>query len=214
MKNYTVPISLAGAALIVAGALAMLLESDSGPLPKVNVGLGIGLLVLSGLLNPDLFRQYGRWINAFWGTIMVLGIVVLVNFLSERYHERFDMTAGRLHSLANLTKQTLESMERDVSVLAFMEEGSNDELETLLKTYTTYSSRFEYEMIDPDKDPERTQEYGVKQYNTLVVEADGNRQRITALEEKEITSALIKVLRDRREKIYLTTGHGEAHLGR
>ena len=213
MKNYTVPISLAGAALIVAGGLAMLLESDSGPLPKVNMGLGIGLLVFSGVLNPDLFRQYGRWINAFWGTILVLGIVVLVNFLSERYHERFDMTAGRLHSLANLTQQTLESMARDVKVLAFMEEGSNDELETLLKTYTTYSSRFDYEMIDPDKEPERTQEYGVKQYNTLVVEADGNRQRITALEEKEITSALIKVLRDRREKIYLTTGHGEAHLG-
>ncbi len=213
MKSYTIPISLAGAALILAGGLTRLLETEPGPLPVVNGILGVALVVLSGIVNPDLFRQYGRWINAFWGTILVLGIVVLVNFLAERYHERVDVTAGKLHSLADLTVKTLENMDKHVRVLAFMEEGKDDQLETLLKTYTTHTAQFDYEMIDPDKEPERTQNYGVKQYNTLVIEADQNRQRITDLEEKEITSAIIKALRDRRERVYLTTGHGEAHLG-
>lgn len=210
MKPYTIPLSLAGAALIAAGGLAYLIQPEAGVVPAVNMAAGAAMVVAAGVINPDLFRHYGRWLNAFWGGIMVLGITVMVNFLADRYPQRLDVTAGKLHSLADLTVETLESMEKEVRVLAFVEKGEDQDLESLLKGYGVHSSLFSFELVDPDREPERTQRYGVQRYNTLVIETDDKRQMIEEKEEKEITSALLKALRDRSEVVYLTVGHGEA----
>jgi len=222
MKSYTIPLSLVGAALVAVGILGHLLGAGGEVLPWVNIGLGVVAIAVAAILDKELFRYYGRWLNALWGSIMVLGIVVMVNFLSNRYHDRLDMTEGKLHSLADLTVSTLENLSMEVQVLAFMEMGenanpqslhNNDVLESLLKQYTIYSDRFSYEFIDPDKEPERTADYGVQQYNTLIVVGNGKQQKITELAEKEITNALLKTVRGRSEKVYLTVGHGEAGLG-
>jgi ABC-type uncharacterized transport system involved in gliding motility auxiliary subunit len=209
MKRYSAPLSLAGAALVLAGGLAYLLGPESSILPLANLGAGLALVVLAGLFDPDLFRQYGRWLNAFWGTLMVLGIAVMLNFLGTRYHDRLDLTAGKLHSLADLTLETLKSLPEEVHVLAFMEQGKDEALEGLLKEYASHTSQFSYEFVDPDRDPERTQEYGVRSYNTLVLETGKRQQKLTELNEKELTSALLKLVRDRQDKVYLSVGHGE-----
>lgn len=209
MKRFSVPLSLAGAALALAGGLAYLLGPESGTLALANLGAGLALVVLAGLFNPELFRQYGRWLNAFWGSLMVLGIVVMVNFLGTRYHERLDLTAGKLHSLADLTIETLQGLPSEVRALAFMDQGKDEALEGLLKEYASHGSQFSYEFIDPDRDPDRTKEYGVRNYNTLVLESGQKQQKLTELNEKELTSALLKLGSDNQEKVYLSVGHGE-----
>jgi ABC-type uncharacterized transport system involved in gliding motility auxiliary subunit len=213
MKRYSAPLSLAGAALVLAGGLAYLLEPESAALPLANLGAGLALVVLAGLLNPELFRQYGRWLNAFWGSLMVLGIAAMLNFLGTRYHDRLDLTAGKLHSLADLTVETLKGLPVEVRALAFMEGGKDEALEGLLKEYANQGGNFSYEFVDVDRDPDRVKEYGVRSYNTLVLESDQRQQQLTELNEKEITSALLKVVRDRRDKVYLSVGHGEGGTG-
>ncbi|MCY4605317.1 MAG: GldG family protein, partial [Gemmatimonadetes bacterium] len=212
MKAYTTPLGLVGAALIVAGGLAYLLNAESGSIGLFNLALGTLMVAAAGLLNPALFRQYGRWLNAFWGGIMVFGIVAMVNFLGNRYPERFDLTEGQLHSLADLTVETLKALDRDVHALAFMEGGENAELELLLAELETYNTRFSYEFIDPDRDPRRTEDYGIRRYDTLVLESGDKQQQITELEEREIVNSLLKLTRERQDRIYLTVGHGERQL--
>ena len=217
MKTYATPISLVGAALLVSGGLALVLAAETMWLPAVNVGLGILLVAGAGALNPDLFHHYGRWLNAFWGGIMVLAILVMVNFLVDRYPQRLDVTAGKLHSLAPLTVQTLEDLEIDVEAVAFMEDGTDEALRVLLEEFSVHGGgQFSYEFVDPDQDPERTREYEVRSYNTLVIGAtsvvgvgESSRQRLTELTEKEIANALLKVIRNRREVVYVSVGHGE-----
>ena len=108
MKDYAIPISLVGAALIIVGGLAYLISPDTGSTGLVNATVGLLLVVSAGFINANLFRQYGRWLNAFWGGIMVFGIVAMINFLSNRYAERLDLTEGQLHSLSDLTIETLQ----------------------------------------------------------------------------------------------------------
>ena len=76
MKPYAVPLSLLGAALILAGGLAYVLAEEPGVGILINVVVGLALVVVVGVLNPELFRHYGRWLNAAWGAVMVLGIIV------------------------------------------------------------------------------------------------------------------------------------------
>ncbi|MFH1570616.1 MAG: DUF4350 domain-containing protein [Gemmatimonadota bacterium] len=214
MKGYSAALSLVGAAFALTGALAYLVSSDPGWVPLANLGFGLLLVIGSAVANPQLFRQYAQWLNAFWGAIMVLAIVAMVNFLANRYPQRLDVTAGKLHSLSDLTVQSLEGLEQDVQAVAFVENGKNEDLESLLEQYAAQSPRFEYEMVDLDRDPDRAiAEYGVRSYNTLVLRSGERQQKVTDLTEKEITSALLKLLRGRQERVYLTVGHGEKGLG-
>ena len=213
MKGYTTPLGLVGAALIVAGGLAYLLDPESGSVGLINLGLGALLVVVTGILNPDLFRLYGRWLNAFWGGIMVFGIVVMVNFLGNRYADRIDLTEGQLHSVSDLAVETLKGLDREVRALAFMEGGEQVELKLLLAELETIGDRFSYEFVDPDRDPVRTEDYGIRRYNTLVLESGDKQQKITELKERQIVNALLKLTRDRQDKVYLTVGHGERRLG-
>ena len=214
MKAYSTLASLAGAALLAAAGLAMLLEPEAVWLPAVNAGLGALLVAASAILNPQLFRQYGRWLNAFWGGLLVLAILGMVNFLADRYPQRLDLTEGGLHGLAPLTVESLEALEKDVEALAFMEGGEDEELRGLLEQYAVHGGgRFDFEFVDPDRDPVRTQEHGVRAYNTLVVAVGDARLSVTELTEKEITNAMLKLLRDRRERVCFTVGHGERGTG-
>ena len=140
---------------------------------------------------------------------MVFGIVAMINFLSNRYAERLDLTEGQLHSLSDLTIETLQNLDQDVEALAFMEGGENADLELLLAEFSNRGSRFTFEMIDPDRDPMRTEENGIKRYNTLLIKSGDKQQQLTELEEREITNALLKVIRERQDKVYLSVGHGE-----
>ena len=214
MKAYSTFASLAGAALLAAAGLAMLLEPEATWLLAANAALGALLVAASAVLDPELFRRYGRWLNAFWGGLLVLAILGMVNFLADRYPQRLDLTEGGLHSLAPLTVESLEALEKEVEALAFMEGGEDEELRGLLEQYAVHGGgRFDFEFVDPDRDPVRTQEYGVRAYNTLVVAAGDERLSITELTEKEITNAMLKVLRDRRDRVYFTVGHGERGSG-
>ncbi|MFA6110318.1 MAG: DUF4350 domain-containing protein [Candidatus Latescibacterota bacterium] len=213
MKSFTVPLSLLGAVLALAGGVAYLLGPETGYPALANVAMGLALIGVAGAANPALLRQYGRWLNAFWGSLMVLGIAAMVVFLAGRYPRRLDLTEGKLHSLSDLSVRTLEGLTADVAAVAFMEGGTNAALEALLKEYRVHGPRFSFELIDPDRDPNRAEAYGIRQYNTLVVESGGRQQRLTELTEKEITNAVLKVTRDRRERAYLTVGHGEVGAG-
>jgi|GEM_PF-62684 len=216
MKRHAGPISLLGGFLLLAGFLTLsldfVLDRETSWMPLATLGGGVVLAAISGLLEPGLFRHYGRWINASLGGIMVFLIVAMVNFLSNRHHERIDLTEGQLHSLADLTVETLRGLDQEVQVLGFMEGGVHEELEVMLEGYASESGYFSFELVDPDKEPQRTSDYGIRSYNTVVVENEstGQRQNVTELTEKELTNALLKVIREGTQRIYLTVGHGES----
>ena len=213
MRAYSIPISLLGAALIAAGGLAYLIGDEPGWGAYLNLGLGALIVVVMGVLNPALFRQYGLWLNAVWGSAMVLGIVGLVNYLADQHPKRLDLTEAGLHSLSDLSVATVERLDQDVRALGFMEKGGDERLESLLKAYAVHGSRFSFELINVDDEPDRAAEYGIRQYNTLVIEAGDNRQQVTELTEKEVTNGILKAIRDRHDVVYLTAGHGEKILG-
>ena len=209
-KRYSAGISGIGGVLLVAGLLSTALRSSDTQLPLVVGVLGVLLVVVAAVVDTEMFKRYGRWLNAFWGTAMVLAIVGMLNFLGQRYSDRIDLTEGQLHNLADLTVQVLEGLDSDVTALAFMEGGVNDELRSLLEQYSVHGSgRFQFEIIDPDRDPMRADDYDIATYNTLVIESQGRRQNVMELTEKEITNRLLKVVRNRQERVYLTVGHGE-----
>ena len=52
-----------------------------------------------------------------------------------------------------------------------MDGGENADFELLLAEFRNRGSRFSFEMIDPDRDPVRTEENGIRRYNTLLIKS-------------------------------------------
>jgi len=154
--------------------------------------------------------RYGS--NAFLVTLFVLAIVAMVNFLGAKHHFRWDLTKGKLYSLSDQTREVLKNLKKDVKVLAFYREGTGEKLRDLLKEYAYRSDKFHYEFVDPDKYPEKAKAYEIRSYGTIVVQCGDKEEKIFEENEKELTNAILKVIREENKAVYFTEGHGEGRI--
>lgn len=151
--------------------------------------------------------KYGT--NTLLSAVIVLGIVILLAFISNRHHSRSDLTSKGLYSLAEQTKSILNDLDKNVQVYGFYKKSDETNARDLLDEYAYRSNHFKYEFVDPNQKPQLARRYNVTQYNTVVLECGLKRETLTELSESGLTNALMKVSRDLEKTVYFTTGHNE-----
>ena len=152
--------------------------------------------------------------NALVVIVLVLVIVGLLDYLSIRHSWRVDTTSQQEFSLSDQTVNILKNLDREVTLAAFVSDAETQRMEDRMIEYSHYSGKFNYEIIDPIKEPERVREFfgPDKQYldlPTVVLKTELKDEEINNTGEEEITNALIKVTRDELRKVYFVQGHGE-----
>ena len=160
-----------------------------------------------------------KWVpNMAAYLIVVIGIIALIDYLSVKHSKRFDLSENEIYSLSSQTVNILKNLDREIAVLAFMQEGDTRiRPKRLFEEYRYHTSKFSWEFIDPDKSPLMAEKYGIKQYGTYIVEEKGvekgRKEGVTGLlSEDSLTNALIRVLSDKRKKVYFVKGHGEKDI--
>ena len=213
-----------GAAFLVAGALALFAAGTwyaiSRSVDDWVRGLlvaGLAAMAIYLLLRPEdvqrLFTgraaRYGS--NAVLLSMATIGIVVLVNYLANRYYARFDVTAGNLHSLSPQSIQILKGLEREIEIVGVYPGGQGQEdFERWLDEYRAHTDRISYQTLDPIRQPGEADRLGWNVYGGgLIVRAGERRQLVRTPDEQDITSALLKVSQDTVPVVYFLTGHGE-----
>src|SRR5262245_31255906 len=126
--------------------------------------------------------------------LIVLGLLVFANLISNRYNKRWDLTENKQYSLSDQSVKLLTGLKSPVKFVVFEKEQDFDRFRTRLAEYAYNSRQVQVEYIDPDKTPVKAREYKVEQYGTIVVEYMGRQERITNNTEQDVTGALIKVL--------------------
>lgn len=162
--------------------------------------------------------------NALVLTSVVVGILIIVNYLAFKQGGRVDATEGKLYSLSDQTVKTLEKLDKEVEVLAFFKPVGNDrrEFQGLITEYERRSSKIKAEFIDPDKDPGIAKKYEVNEYGTVVLVSGDQNIRLKLADlisggivddaEQEVTNSLIKLSKGVRKTVYFLTGHGERDI--
>jgi len=184
----------------------------------VLLAVGIVLLVIFVWIERERVRQFLRTrsfrysSNIIFMSLIVFGIVVLIHVILFKHHVRWDTTSGKLFSISPQSKKIVQQLNDDVSVKAFFRPNNQQETQDLLAEYANQSSRFKFEMIDPDVNPALVKEYHIESYGTIVLEHGEKTEKITESTEPGITNALIKVTREGEKKIYFTTRHGELDI--
>jgi len=116
-------------------------------------------VIFLGLTGADLALR-SRKTKKSTSFILALGILILVNVLSDRFFVRLDFTADKRYTLSQATKNILGSLEQPVTVTAYISEELPPQFAQLRRDFkeelVEYSNRsggkVVFEFIDPAKD--------------------------------------------------------------
>ncbi|MBA4420412.1 MAG: hypothetical protein C0391_04630 [Anaerolinea sp.] len=190
---------------------------------EFNIPLQIGLvLVVAGLtaftaLDPERVRiflgsrqfKYGN--NSLFLIIGVIGILVVVNFIANKYSVEWDLTEDQSNTLAPETISALKSLPEKITALAFFTPAaSSEKAENLLSNMKENSSgMFDYQFIDPEADPIRVQKYNITNNSSIVLTMGEKMQPVANSTELEVMTSIIKLIDPTQYAVYFLTGHGE-----
>ncbi len=218
MKRYANIAMIVGILLVVYSFLNFSLNQIWDWISTISLILGLAVGGM-GVYYWQKFRekkiskrslQYGA--NTALSVAVVFGILVLLSFITDQHHIRADLTAKGLYSLSEQTKSVLNDLNKEVKIWAFYKKSDEMRAQDLLEQYGYRSHFIKYEFVDPNQKPQLARQYGITQYNTVVVECGNKRETITDLNETNLTNAIIKVSRDLDKVVYFTVGHGERDI--
>lgn len=162
-------------------------------------------------------------------TVVVLGVLAMVNVYAARHPQRVDLTADKRHSLSQASQDLMRSLTVPVTVHAiFMADNPGaDPVRDLLKQYQSASSgKVTFDVVDPRKQPGLVRQYDVISDGTVVLTAGNRTEKIEPRDmfsldpsagenagiEQAISSAILRVTQAKQRTAYFLSGHGEEDL--
>ncbi|MGE5482805.1 MAG: Gldg family protein [Bacteroidota bacterium] len=190
------------------------------------VALIAGFLFLASRnLGRRLWRSLETGAQSMLLAAALVGILVVVNVLAARTPWQLDLSAEGRFTLSDQTRQVLqEQIQGPVEITAFVETGGGSPVPDLLRAYGKVSSRVKVSIVDPLREPSLAQQYGVQQYDTIIVQQGEQTRKITPDSlymtasdgystefsgEQAVTRAILELGQEQKRKVAFLTGHGE-----
>lgn len=217
--RFSALLGLTGAVLF---AVAIVAYNVAGVFTR-NV---LGLLLVAGVLGvlyaiPRL-DQIGAWFrtraarqggNVTLASVAFIGLLVVGNWFANRHSPQWDLTATRRYTLSDQSLKVVNSLDRDVKITAFFpsrqEAAFTRGTRDLLRQYARRSPRLTLEFIDPDINPGAARQFDIKSYPVTIFQAGDRKEETAGVTEQDFTSALLKVTRTEKKKVYFLQGHQE-----
>ncbi len=169
-------------------------------------------------------RRQKMQLSILSSVFLSLVCFLLVLAISNDNQKSWDLTADKRHSFSPQTESLVSKLSQDVKLYVFIDpQGSSKMVEDLLERYRKLSpSRFQYEIVDLQKNPTRAEQLQVRSYGQGVLERvekdlqEGElprRERVFAFNESDITNALTRLIRTGERSVYFVVGHGERDFG-
>jgi ABC-type uncharacterized transport system involved in gliding motility auxiliary subunit len=220
LDTLKAPALALGVVLILAGLGSWLITGFDTP---TRILLAVGILVIGVFIaiDPeDVWRRLRTPGALYSGNTLligaaVIGILGLINVVASNRHQRWDLTANKQYSLSDQTLKVLAELPQTVQITAFYQDDDSRkrDAQDLLTEYETRSNgKVSVEFVDPDREPSRAQQAGIKEYGTTVMAMGDRRQTVTGARESDFTTALLRLTDPTQKKIYFTIGHNERKI--
>jgi len=220
-KKYGFILGYLALAVLLSGAIRYTVWRQTDAWTKGLLSGGVILGALFILANPRQARAFltqrsTRYAsNAILMSIAFISILIGLNYLAGRYHRSYDVTELKEHTLSPQSIQVLADLEEPVVIVGFFAADAYQRMdfERLLDRYLDRSDKLSYEVIDPDREPLKAQQYeSVPPRGGLLLQSGQRIQMVSTADEQDITSALLKVSSEEKKVIYFLTGHKEHDL--
>ncbi len=218
-----------GVALLISSGIRYSIQGEMMRLSEILLIAGGVLIIAAIALGWEGVRGYFSRRSSQLGTntmiltLGVLAILFVVNYLGQAHHKRFDLTSEKLYTLSEQTSKIVKGLTKDVDIVRFAK-SSNQDLNDLMAEYKNVSSHIKFRNVDPQEKPEIAKEYGATRMGQVIVSSGTRKETVEPapasamgggedkFSEEDITSAIIKVTREKVKTVCFVTGHGEKSL--
>jgi ABC-type uncharacterized transport system involved in gliding motility auxiliary subunit len=204
-----------GTVLVVAAVVAFLSGPEWNRFAVPLALTGLVLVLLYPIFNwREIVSQFGRRQSRYaavasTSVVVVLGILIAVNYLSTRNSKRWDLTANSTNSLSEQSIKVLNDLKAPLKLVLIDRRLNFDQYRERMNIYDAASPQVSVEYLDGESDPVRAKSYGIEAIPTIIIEYMGKTEKVTTVEEREITSAIIRAVTGEQRKMYFVQGHGE-----
>lgn len=209
-----------GGALALGGLIAYSIDPGLLWLVTLMEGLGLVCSIAFFVIRFETVKAFSArrstrlGLNSLLMVALFVGILIIVNFLAARHSKRWDLSETQHFTLAPQTYQVLRGLTKEVKVTVFAQDRSQPATlyHDLLDSYRQASEKLKVEFVDPERRPGVARQYGITRADTAVLESGAQTTRVTVPSEADLTSALIRVSKDKKKFIQFLEGHGERGL--
>ncbi|MFA5479669.1 MAG: Gldg family protein [Candidatus Muiribacteriota bacterium] len=149
-------------------------------------------------------------INNALTVLLVLGVIIAVNIISNFLFFHVDITSNMLNSLAQSTKDTLLRLEQPLEIHVFYKSSSSyfSQVMKKLEQFKIFSKNVKLSVTEMDMNPGKASEFGVLNEVAILIYGD-KREEVYGISEERFAMAINRILSSEILNIYFLTGHGE-----
>ncbi len=140
-------------------------------------------------------RQARYGATALLYTIVVIAVLVLVNWLGNRYNKSYDTTANKQFTLSDQTKKIVNGLKSDATITYFDTKRGFERAKPLLDRYGNLSRKVHVQYVDYLRNPAEAGAFGVRTAGTAFVQIGQRREEAKAVTEEGLTGAFVKDLK-------------------
>jgi ABC-type uncharacterized transport system involved in gliding motility auxiliary subunit len=144
--------------------------------------------------------------------VVIIAVLVVANFLANRYNKSFDATANKRFTLSDQTKKVVGDLKQDVTITYFDRANGMQGAKDLLDRYQNLSPKLHVQYVDLLKNPTLARAQNVTREGEAVVSVGARREDAKMFDEEGVTGALIRALKGGERQVCVVSGHGEHRL--
>jgi ABC-type uncharacterized transport system involved in gliding motility auxiliary subunit len=141
--------------------------------------------------------------------LIVLAVIVVVNFLANRYNKSFDTTANKQYTLSDQTIKIAKNLKQDVNISYWDQPTQFQQARDLLDRYKNLSPKINVHYEDLEKNRTKAISAGVTRRGSVIVDVGGKHEEAKSLSEEEVTGALVRALKTGDKTACFVEGSGE-----
>lgn len=222
MQSKNTLLAYIGLAIVFVGFILWGIQMQFDAYPATALSLGVLLLLVyvaqntSFLINKFTGRSAVEGANLTVSVIVFLAIAIFVYLLLKQHSIRYDFTEAKKFTLASQTIQLVKNLDQDILIQYLINPdtapGEQARVKDLMGLYTRYSNKLSFEIVDPDREPEKVRALAPVSLGAVYVRFGEQHEKVSPVNEENLTNALMKITKGASRKVYFTTGHGEPDI--
>ncbi|MBL8300483.1 MAG: Gldg family protein [Rhodanobacteraceae bacterium] len=144
-------------------------------------------------------------------TLLVFAIAGLLGFLSTRFGFRHDWSEAQHTSLAPQSVALLARLDAPVEVVSYASSSGSLRrgIAAFVARYQAYKADIALTFVDPAADPAAMRRLGVTIDGEIELRYRGRSERLQRLNERELSTALLRLSRSQERMVAFLSGDGE-----
>ena len=165
-------------------------------------------------MNTDWIKARQTKYAAYATTyiIVILAVLVVANFLANRYNKTYDATSNKRYSLSDQTKKIAHDLKQDITIQYFDKPSGYQAGKDLLDRYALLSPKIHVQYIDVYKNPQLARADNISREGEAVVSNGMKKEEAKTFDEEGLTGAIIRTLKGGERTVCVVAGSGEHRL--